>query len=1190
MDKSLKNYPNLYPSMVMSLLLIGSIGFAQQMAPYCCAPPTVMNVVKPNILFVIDVTGSMMWRAAWTVNNGTYSPSRKYYGYFNPDSNYYYNGTANSGEFYPKGYQPSGSKGVFPGNIMNWACMSRNDVTKKVLAGGDGTPTSQYPKNVLIAYGSGDGWPCVLTRTISGITYRDSIFKPNNSQIRIKRFSGSGPDTIPTGTFNLSIDVPNANWMSPGVIRQICDKDLNTNFDDDAPRIALMFFSSSNLKLARQFWESDGPAAVSAEAFINDINNVDPSGYTPVAKAVFESVCYLSWVKSYYGSYTKSAQAKADPYNTWAGESAPCRRSFVVILGDGQSNSDHTYLTSYSQLPSGPFSRDLCNYDGNPEYDASVSQTTYLNRNLDYPMKQDYPADKHHPADDYAYYGHITDLRPDLGDKQNITFYSIFSYGKGVNLFKEIVKDGGFEDMNGDLIPDSLEWDKNGDGVPDNYYDAEDGYELEAAIMKIVLDILAQISSSSGAAVVAQGGAGAGGGITAQGQYYPRRTFDTGEVLDWVGNIYSLWLDSYGLIREDTDENHRLELSKDYVVEMYFDGLDVMDSLFKDEFGNGESLTYVGTKPILALKSVWDGGKWLWNVNPNARTITTFIDGNKNGIVESGEHINFASSNATQLRPYLNAPSAGLADTIIRYVRGEDIDTVILRSRTAGGKVWKLGDIIHSTPIPISAPPERYDYIYSDMTYYEYYDTYRDRRQVLYVGANDGMLHCFNAGKFDPETGELNGLGRELGEELWAYIPYNLLPHLQWLLNPDYCHVYYVDMKSYISDAQIFPDDDIHPKGWGTILLGAMYLGGGAIITPNDTCRSAYFALDITDPLNPVPLWEFTDDSLNYTMCYSTLVKVGNDWFLAMGSGPMTCGGECTRPARIYILDLKTGALLRRITLPENNSFITNIFAIDWNRDYTVDLIYFGTCTKDASLPGGYGGKIYRLWTKSDPNPEAWEYVMLMDMKRPITAEGSFASDPEGHRWIYFGTGRLFSDQDEIDETPQLYVGFRDDTTNTTNPFNLYNATGIEIDTNEVVHLPSGATMTFDALFDAVNAKLGWYRWLDAMPGERSLTTTLVYGGAVFFTTFSPSGDICSYGGEGFLYVLYYLTGTAYKGAIIGTEEDQNRYRLALGSGMPSEPSIYLNQVILQRAGEIDKYEYEPPEPTKTGIILWKGR
>ena len=1179
---------------------ISSSAYAQDQ-PNCCAPPIVQNIVRPNILISVDLSGSMWARAAWTINGGVYSPAITYYGYFEPESLYSYR----SGVFV---IDPAGK---YPGNVMNWACMSRIDVTRKVLTGGAGQPTNAIYKNKLEAeggvyYGSVyRGWnPApVYTYLRGGFTYSYSFSKPGagpDDQRRrkiviTKLHAHFGPDSIPQGTFDVVIEPPDQNKVY-GVLRQITDKDFDGNFDQDAPRLALMFYradefapNTDRIDVAREFYMTEDDPDM--EPFINTINLRDPEGDTPVGKGILEAVHYIRYCPPHYGAYSYHGYgSKYDPYYSGQGASLTkvwCRKSFVIVLGDGESNNDQPSVQNDIHLPAGPFPlRHLCDYDnsGNP---------------WDYVWSNDDGPDRHHPADDYAYYGHVTDLRPNsepacsLNGKQNITFYTIMSYGTGAALFREIAKDGGFDDINNDNIPQVNEWDKNSDGIPDNYYEAADGYQLEQAMLDIIADIAAKISSASGVAMLSVGTKA--GGSTVQGQFYPRKKYSTGELLDWVGTCQSLWLDPFGNLREDNDRDAVLNLLNDYVIKMEWDPgqQDVMITRFQDLLGNGDSLVQIGPPVHLELlEPVWDAGYWLWqNHNPPTnRELFTLLGGLKT---------DFNMANDNVLRPYLGRGlSIQSADTIIRYIRGNDIDPNVLRSRTVAGMTWKLGDIINSGAVLVSAPIERYDFIYGDMTYANYFDHYRNRRQVVYVGANDGMLHAFNAGIAvrNPENAiaplELNPAGYDLGEELWGYIPYNLLPHLRWLKDPTYgqCHVYYVDLKPYITDVRIFPDDAVHIDGWGTVLIGGMRLGGAKLANDIDTCRSAYFALDVTDPLNPVPMWEFTHPDLKYTMCYSTVIKVQNRWFLAFGSGPMSCGGDCPQQGKIFIVDLQTGALLRTFNLPDPQSFVTNIFACDWGIDYNVDRIYFGDCHWVGAPVKAWQGKIFRILTNDQTDPNLWTMNMIMDMQQPITAEGSVATDEYNHLWVYFGTGRLYSDIDEIDPTRQSYVGFRDDTTHTTDPLLLYNVTNMQVDTNGLVQ---PGDIPFDSLVRMVDQRLGWYRRFDT-DGERNLTPSLVLGGAVLFTTFVPSGDICEYGGSGNLFALFYRTGTAYTNPFLGDTLGNNRIKVSVGSGFPSEPALYVSadqtKVFIQVGGGIVSPETGIPGLPRSGVILWKGR
>uniref|UniRef100_UPI004055C0EE PilC/PilY family type IV pilus protein n=1 Tax=Candidatus Electronema sp. TaxID=2698783 RepID=UPI004055C0EE len=273
-------------------------------------------------------------------------------------------------------------------------------------------------------------------------------------------------------------------------------------------------------------------------------------------------------------------------------------------------------------------------------------------------------------------------------------------------------------------------------------------------------------------------------------------------------------------------------------------------------------------------------------------------------------------------------------------VNADGIFELPLRSRqfTYGDKpkTWRLGDIIHSTPIVVSRPAESYHYLYRDPTYAKFASHYANRRHMVYFGGNDGMLHAVNGG-FYVENGNQFCLTEDcsaagsstpaLGDEMWAYIPYNLQPHLKCLADRFYAHKYFVDQKPRIFDAQIFAEDADHPGGWGTILVGSMRFGGAPIQakdlngmdgagdpTKKDQREftSAYFILDITNPeKDPVLLGELTrttenGDSkyvkLNYTTSSPAMIIMregGKDdarsaWYLVMGNGPTDQDGTNT--------------------------------------------------------------------------------------------------------------------------------------------------------------------------------------------------------------------------------------------------------------------------------------------------------
>jgi type IV pilus assembly protein PilY1 len=237
---------------------------------------------------------------------------------------------------------------------------------------------------------------------------------------------------------------------------------------------------------------------------------------------------------------------------------------------------------------------------------------------------------------------------------------------------------------------------------------------------------------------------------------------------------------------------------------------------------------------------------------------------------------------------------------------------------------------------------------------------------VVYVGANDGMLHAFNGGFYKTTSKSfVTQLGSEtafeLGQELWAYVPYNLLPHLYWLTERDYgkqLHVSYMDSKPRIFDARVFfkPDgtpSDNHPDGWGTLLVAGMRFGGGLIRSDLDktdgdlfvsgtdrTMTSAYVIMDITNPeVAPTVLAEITMPRQGFTTCYPTAMPMSsagattsenNQWYLVFGSGPADAAGKATpekieravsdQAGQLYVLDLKELVSQKKIVTLEGSS------------------------------------------------------------------------------------------------------------------------------------------------------------------------------------------------------------------------------------------------------------------------------
>jgi len=188
------------------------------------------------------------------------------------------------------------------------------------------------------------------------------------------------------------------------------------------------------------------------------------------------------------------------------------------------------------------------------------------------------------------------------------------------------------------------------------------------------------------------------------------------------------------------------------------------------------------------------------------------------------------NQDALRMPPY--AASGATMDAVavgqrrLDYLRG-----VRTNEAGAGGtdefrkRGFALGDIVNSGVVYTGAPEN----LYSDSAYQTFASTYADRKKALYVGANDGMLHAFDA---------------DTGNELFAYIPRWLVPQLPALTSQSYVHRSYADGSPAVAEAKV-------GTAWKTVLVAGSGGGGQGV-----------FALDVSRPESfgaGSVMWEFTD-------------------------------------------------------------------------------------------------------------------------------------------------------------------------------------------------------------------------------------------------------------------------------------------------------------------------------------------
>lgn len=666
-------------------------------------------------------------------------------------------------------------------------------------------------------------------------------------------------------------------------------------------------------------------------------------------------------------------------------------------------------------------------------------------------------------------------------------------------------KYGGFTDRDGSGDPTSAggsdsEWDvtnnrtgaPGADGIPDNYFFSSNPGLLAGQLQRVFETLVARTASGTNAAVVANNSSGIG--AVYQALYQPQLTVNN-DTVTWTGTLRAIFIDDFGHLREDSNSNNKLDdFATDKVVRFEFDpDLEVTLVQRYDRALDGTLTASGAAVPLDQLKPVWSAVDQLaemmapeeqrasyTGVDNQRRYILSAIDNNGDGEVDQQDVVPFTTtglSGITNFHQYFGLPDATSAESVVNYVRGAE--QTGLRSRTIDydkdgtREVWRLGDIIHSTPAVVASPSESFGIAFSDDTYRNFQDQYRNRRQMVYVGANDGMIHAFNGGFWDFANNEfrtqpLTGSAADhpLGQEMWAYAPYNLLPHLRWLAEPDYQHVYFMDGEPLVFDANIFANDSVHPDGWGTVLVMGMRFGGAplqvSVGSGQRTMRSAYVVFDVTDPESPPELLgEITAPELGFTLSQPALAKnrqpdltTGdwsnpsvNDWYLILGSGPKGAsalsGATSDQLPRLLAVDLRklvqnAGTTVvqpsyfvnlagsAQLTLGTENGFVGGVNVTDWNLDNGDDALYVGT-TETPTV--GDGGAVYRIRLATSDGwvgPSGGTKSVFSDVNRPIQSAPTTTRDISGDRWVLFGTGRLLVPADNSIASQEYFFGVKE--------------------------------------------------------------------------------------------------------------------------------------------------------------------
>ncbi len=478
----------------------------------------------------------------------------------------------------------------------------------------------------------------------------------------------------------------------------------------------------------------------------------------------------------------------------------------------------------------------------------------------------------------------------------------------------------------------------------------------------------------------------------------------------------------------------------------------------------------------------------------------------------------------------------------VNYIRGnrsnEGTTSGTFRTRSS-----VLGDIVNSAPVIVKDAQylaylaDKIDGTSGD--YYKFQQQVSARKEMIYVGANDGMLHGFNA---------------STGDEELAFVPKAVLPNLYRLTGQNYQsggHRYYVDGTPVVTDVYF-------GNAWHTVLIGSLRGGGRAL-----------FALDVTDPDNIKPLWEFTHDDLGFTFPQPVVARLHTGkWAVVTGNGYGNQSGATADKAALFVIDVETGALVREVVVEGDTAKANGLSAVrlaDNDSDGIADYAYAGdlqgnlwrfdlfkatNTTTPASgnpfAPSVIGTAVATDIVASYGAKPLFKAADAAGAVQPITAPPSLIRHPSQKGYlVIFGTGKYFEDSDGNVNTTlghSVYAIWdrktKAENTSTSTPPTITRSnlleqqiqqqltTNISGVTNESRTITQNAPKWYkdNATADLNDSDVNHWGWrLDLQigstkAGEMMINQMVARGQALIFSTLTPNDDPCKDGVEAWLY------------------------------------------------------------------------
>lgn len=456
-------------------------------------------------------------------------------------------------------------------------------------------------------------------------------------------------------------------------------------------------------------------------------------------------------------------------------------------------------------------------------------------------------------------------------------------------------------------------------------------------------------------------------------------------------------------------------------------------------------------------------------------------------------------SQCTRLTPAARDKATG--ENLVNFLRGDmqhQMGAALPDNQVFRNRISRLGDFVNASPVYVAKPPFKY----GDAGYAKYVTDNATRAKMVYAAANDGMLHAFQVGENDTDP-----VG---GEELWAFVPRGVLPHLRRLADVAYDanHSNLLDATPTIGDVQVNGQ-------WRTILVGGMGAGG-----------RYYYALDITNPSTPALLWEFSDTNLGLTFGNPVITKdAKGTWLVALTSGINNVGDG---KGRIYLLDAVTGKPRASgtgeiVTTAGDTTTPSNLVRLN---------AWVPSDTDNTALRFYAGDMLGNLWRFDHDDrvaPSGVEAVLIGQALGPNGAPQPITSKPvltelvvdnQPLTVVSVGTGRLLNNGDLSSTGLQTIYSIRDALGSTgLGPLRDPNAKLVKQRLNSSRLLDTPQSVDW-------NAQNGWYVDLDQSSGERvALDGIPLASGLIAFASTVPNSNPCGNGGSSYLYQFLLTSG-----------------------------------------------------------------